>query len=314
MPATDTTTPESHHEPSGDDAPTDRRMLVLANPSAGSADDALLGTVCRVLGAGAALDVAVTSSEDDVDDVLRERLDGHRLVVVGGDGSLHVAVNALWRLGLAGDVEVGYVPAGTSNALGRATGVPDGAEAAAEHALGGRARPADLLEAEDGRVVVNDVHTGVGAPPPAWISGAKRVIGRKAYPLANGIAGLTLPGWPVRVTVDDEVIVDGDVVLTVGLGNGRFVGDDDVLWPDAVIDDGLVDVMVTLASGVTDRIALARAMRRGEHVRRDDVVTARGRVVRIEGGSGEHNADGVPWPDVDDMTYTVRHTAWRPVR
>jgi len=118
----------------------------------------------------------------------------------------------------------------------------------------------------------------------------------------------------VRVTVDGEVVVEGEQVLTVGLGNGRYVGDDDLLWPDAHVDDGLVDVMVTLAAGLIERIALARAMRRGQHVHRDDVITARGRAVRIEGGSGHHNADGVPWPDVDDMTYTVRHLAWRAVR
>jgi len=290
------------------------RLLVLANPAAGSADDELLGTVCRTLGSQAALDVAVTTDEDDVEEVMRHRLDDRRLVVVGGDGSLHVAVNALWRLGRAGEVEVGYVPAGTSNALGRSLGVPDGVRAASEHVLRGTAQPTDLLEAADGRVIVNDVHTGVGAPPPGWIGVAKRVLGRKAYPLANGVAGLTETGWPVRVTVDGEVVVDGEQVLTVGLGNGRYVGDDDLLWPDARVDDGAVDVMVTLASGLGERVALARAMRRGEHVHRDDVITARGRTIRIEGGSGEHNADGVPWPGVDDMTYTVRHLAWRAVR
>lgn len=112
---------------------------------------------------------------------------------------------------------------------------------------------------------MNDVHTGVGAPPPDWISVAKRLLGRKAYPLANGVAGL-------------------------------------------------VDVMVTLASGLRERLTLARAMRRGEHVRRHDVITVRGRTVRIEGGSGEHNADGVAWPGIDDMTDAVRHRAWRPIR
>ena len=75
-----------------------RDTLLLANPCAGRVDHGAIGTACRAVPAHRPLEVAVTERPDEVPDVLA-RLGGRRLLVMGGDGTLHVAIRELRRRG-----------------------------------------------------------------------------------------------------------------------------------------------------------------------------------------------------------------------
>ena len=56
---------------------------------------------------------------------------------------------------------------------------------AAHGFVGGRARPLDLLETDDGRVVVNASHAGLGAQAAQRSEDLKERFGPVAYPLAR---------------------------------------------------------------------------------------------------------------------------------
>jgi membrane-associated protein len=91
---------------------------------------------------GATAEVVITSTRDDLFEAMRgAAATGRRLVLVGGDGSLHEAANApLGHL-----PELGLVPAGRANNIARALGIPAdraGAIAVAAHAPVG---PLDAL-------------------------------------------------------------------------------------------------------------------------------------------------------------------------
>jgi diacylglycerol kinase (ATP) len=90
-------------------------------------------------------DAVVTSSEDDLFEALRSAVaTRRRLVLVGGDGSLHAAANA--RIGRLPDLAL--VPQGRANNVARALGIPTdrvGALAVAAHAP---ARPLDALRVD----------------------------------------------------------------------------------------------------------------------------------------------------------------------
>jgi diacylglycerol kinase family enzyme len=89
---------------------------------------------------GADVQTLVTASEQELWDALRAA-DGRRVVLVGGDGTLHSAANApLSRL-----PELALVPAGRANNIARALGIPVGRAAALAVAVRGRARPLDAL-------------------------------------------------------------------------------------------------------------------------------------------------------------------------
>jgi YegS/Rv2252/BmrU family lipid kinase len=279
------------------------RILIVANANAGSEDREAVTAAQRILSA----DVVATSAPDDLEGVL-DALDGRALVVAGGDGSLHEAVHRLWKRGALADVPIGLIPLGTGNDFARGIDLPQDGQEAASRCLSGRVRPLDLLVTDDGRVVVNASHAGLGAQAAERSEPYKDILGPAAYPLGALIAGVTEQGAKLTVTLDGHVISDGPTLM-VGIANGPFIGGGTPLAPMTKPDDGLLDVVVVTAVGPLARAAYATALRRGEHIDRDDVTTHRGREVTITGEPVPHDLDG---EIIDDppRTYRVEPSAW----
>jgi len=103
-------------------------------------------TLAAVLAAtgdtGVDVDGIVTDGEDD----LREAIvaaDGGRLILVGGDGSVHFALNEA-----TGPIEIGLVPTGRANNIARSLGLPRDVPRAARVAVTAPAKPVDVLRVE----------------------------------------------------------------------------------------------------------------------------------------------------------------------
>ena len=94
----------------------------------------------------------------------------------------------------------------------------------------------------------------------------KTIAGRLAY-LIGGAQAL-LEYEPVRATVRAE---PGEVRIGLGLYtfavcNSRLIGGGRLIAPDAVIDDGLLDVCLIEAMTAMEFVALARKVADGDHV------------------------------------------------
>ena len=288
-------------------------FLVLANASAGSADDEAITAVVERLRAAGPVDTARTGSEDEVDDALGD-LGERVLVVAGGDGSVHTAVARLRSLGLAGTAAVGVVPLGTGNDLARGLGIPtEPVEAAGLVASGLAARQADLIVDDAGGVVVNAVHAGLGAEAAERAAGLKDSLGPLAYPLGALIAGVRESGWDLEVVADGTSVHRGPVLM-VGVGNGSSIGGGTELFPGALVDDGQADVVIVTSVGPAARTAFAGALRSGDHVARDDVLALRAADVVVSGDPVRHNADGEVTDEIERRRYTVEPAAWRLIR
>ncbi|HZH19239.1 MAG TPA: diacylglycerol kinase family protein, partial [Geodermatophilus sp.] len=246
--------------------------------------------------------------------------DGRRLVVLGGDGSVHSVARALDRAGALDPAEpVGVVARGTGNDLARTLGLPlDPVEGAAV-VLAGRPRPLDLLDDDADGLVVNAVHAGVGARAGAQADRLKERLGVVAYPVGAALAGVSSEGWPLRVEVDGRVAAhpaegwaaDGTRdVLMFGVCTGRSIGGGTPLAPHAEPDDGLADVVVSIATGPVARAAFAAALTSGEHVDRPDVLVLRGCRVSVTGGPVDLDADGEVEEAVPARTWAVRRHGW----
>ncbi|MGX5654887.1 diacylglycerol/lipid kinase family protein [Geodermatophilus nigrescens] len=290
-------------------------LLVVVNRGAGSAGEERLARALEVLRRGAGVEVAVTGSPAELDDVVAAR-GARRLVVAGGDGSVSAVVAALDRAGDLGD-PLGIVPLGTGNDLAGALGLPDDPGAAARVVLEGTPRRLDLLRDDAGGVVVNAVHAGIGVRAAGEAARLKDRLGALAYPVGAALAG-TGPGEALRVAVDGaEVAVpggraaDGDTpLLMVGVCNGPTIGGGTALAPGADPGDGLADVVVSAATGPAARVAFAAALLAGRHGDRDDVVVVRGREVTLSGGPVGLDADGDLLDPVPSRTWRVQPGAW----
>jgi YegS/Rv2252/BmrU family lipid kinase len=282
--------------------------MVVASANAGSAADAKSRAVAGILAEHGRTELIPTRATEDLDGAL-DRLDGRALVVAGGDGSLHFCVQRLWDRGELSAATMGLVPMGTGNDFARGLGLPlDPLRAA--HAVGrGAPRSLDVLVDDAGEVVVNMAHAGLGAVAAEDAKAFKAKVGPLAYPLGAVIAAVRYEGWELEVAVDGTP-VGGRAELMVGVGNGRTIGGGTPLCPDAAADDGLLDVVVVNATSPTARMAFAMALRRGEHLEREDVDHARGREVRIAGDPVPHNVDGEVSDNVPERTYRVVPSAW----
>jgi diacylglycerol kinase family enzyme len=295
-----------------------QRLLVVVNAAAGSVDDGPVDAALTVLRSAADVEVAATASAADLDDVVAA-MDGQRPVIVGGDGSLHAVIGALDRAGRLADQPVGLIPCGTGNDLARTLGLPVDPEEGARAVLSGRTRVLDVLRDDSGLLVVNAVHSGLGASAGRRAEGFKGLMGVAAYPVGAALAGVSERGWLLRVEVDGVVVrsssggwaADGETpLLMVAVCNGPTVGGGTALAPGAVPDDGLLDVMVSAATGAAERMAFAAALRTGEHVGREDVVVVRGRRVTVAGEPVDLDADGEVHEGRDRQAWRADAGAW----
>lgn len=298
-----------------------RRLLVVTNADAGTADEAARDEALDVLRAGADVTVAATSSPDELDDVLTN-LEDRTVVVVGGDGSLHAVVAALHRQRVLATTVLGLVPLGTGNDFARALDIPLEPAAAAQVVLTGPDRPLDLIVDEHDDITVNSVHAGAGAAAgergARWkerlgaIGVGRLNLGKLGYPIGALQTALNPRGLRVRVEVDGTVVSDVDTeILMVVVGNGTSVGGGAELTPEARTGDGLLDVVVAKPAGAADRLALALRVPFGTHQDHRTVEALRGRSVTVTGGPFRCNSDGEIGDPVRSRTWEVRPAAYR---
>ena len=277
-------------------------LLVITNDDAGTSDDDNLRRALDVLRQKCSVEVQATAKPGELDGVL-QRAGSRRIVVAGGDGSLHAVVAQLYRRHELADAVVGLLPMGTGNDFARALGIPLDVEEAAEVICSGQVRRMDLVVDELGEVVVNNVHVGAGAEASkrgAWVKeklgpiGIGKVnLGKLGYPIGAVMSAFDEPSVHLHVEVDGTVVTDVDnPVLMVSIGNGANVGGGTLLTPEADPSDGQVDVMISHSVGTVAKIGYALHLRRGEHHKRHDVQYLRGAQVAVSGDAFWISADG----------------------
>jgi diacylglycerol kinase (ATP) len=186
------------------------------------------------------------------------------LVVVGGDGVVHLGVNVAARAG----VPLGIVAAGSGNDFARAVGVDDlEVEAAVgiiaeAQATGGVA--VDLGRLENDRYFACVLSIGFDAAVNARANRLRGPIGRARYPIAM----LT----ELRAFTPRDLVIDVDGVrhhhrgMLVAIGNAGSYGGDMRICPDASLTDGLFHVTVVEEMSVPELLRLFPTVYRGTHV------------------------------------------------
>lgn len=254
--------------------------------------------------------VTATSGPDDLVAALARHRDVDRIVLLGGDGSLHALVQALYdgaRTGLA----VALVPAGTGNDFARTLDIPQDHIDAARIAVKGEVQELDLAVTGDGSVVVNAAHIGVGADAAAAGAPLKRFLGPLGYAAGAVIAGFSRRGVMLEVRVDGEVVSTGEPVLQVAAGIGRFVGGGTELLPKADPSDGLLDIAISTATSPLRRLSYAWQLRKGVHRHRHDVRYVQGREVTVRGAATRATTDGELGEPSEEHSWHLLAGAWR---
>ncbi|MGH3111612.1 MAG: diacylglycerol/lipid kinase family protein [Gaiellaceae bacterium] len=223
--------------------------------------------------AGARVESLVTSTLDELAFVLAgaER----RVVLLGGDGSLHAAANTPGH-----KPELALIPGGKANNVARSLGVPLELDAAARLAVEGRAHPIDAIAAQTATsryLAVEGVSVGFHA------LARSQYRAKNSADTAAGIrAGLGAIARFEPMTM--AVGLDGSCEL-MRLSQ-LFVVNMPLFGPGLRVapadpTDGLLDVVALEGGGRLSLLPLAARLRRGTHLAADGVRSFRARTVRI---------------------------------
>ncbi|BBX91942.1 diacylglycerol kinase [Mycolicibacterium boenickei] len=240
--------------------------------------------VCAIVGTDAA------HARRLVDDALDRGTDA--LVVVGGDGVISLALQAL----ATGDVPLGIVPAGTGNDHAREYRLPTGdPEAAADIVADGHTETVDLGRIEDASGAVKWFGTVMAAGFDSLVSDRTNRMrwphGRMRYNVAMLAEISKLRLLPFRLTFDDEPEYRTELTLAA-FGNTRSYGGGMLICPGADHSDGLLDVTMITSASRTRLIRLFPTVFKGTHVELDEVTTKRARSVHVECPGINAYADG----------------------
>lgn len=258
------------------------KALLVANPNAGgmggSAGLARVEQGLRAAGLEVRLVAAgdVSQVREALSQALHEEPEGRvRVVVAGGDGTIHAALPAL-----AGTrVPLAILPVGSVNVLARELGLPRRLEAAILVAREGRPRRIDLGLA-NGRPFA--LMAGIGFDAAVVHSVAapvKRLIGSLAY-VARGLR-LLASYSPSRFVISaDDRQVEARAWLAVVANAASYT----YHWQlaSARIDDGWLDLCLFRGHSVAQRTAQVLSALRGRHASHPGVDHLRARRFRFE--------------------------------
>ena len=224
------------------------------------------------------VDISGASAEESADAARAVVAAGaKRLIAVGGDGTLHLALQGAADR----DAVLGLVPAGTGNDYARAFGLFGlSVEEAAARALG-PARPVDVIRTDRGRWVAFSVTGGFSVDVNVRADRMRFPKGPSRYTVATL---LTMPGLRHReliVTVDGQRAQLRSALFAVN--NTPTFGGGMAICPDADPADGLIDVCAVGPASRTTMLRLLPKVFEGGHVGHHHVHMMRGRTVTIEG-------------------------------
>jgi YegS/Rv2252/BmrU family lipid kinase len=218
-----------------------RRFALLVNPaSAGGKALKALPAVHEALDRLGAPHRTVTtrSSEHAGEEAARAAAQGETVAALSGDGLLRPLGAALKGTASA----LALIPCGRGNDLARVLGVPTDPTAAAELAVRGPERMIDVANV-DGTPYLGIASFGFDSDANRIANEAKLVKGNAVYLYA---ALRALAAWKpaaFSVTVDGERHdVSG---YSVAVGNSKAYGGGMLVLPEAELDDGKLDVLIS---------------------------------------------------------------------
>lgn len=267
------------------------RITLVVNPASnkGTAAD-VADAVAEQLRTGASVRVLSGSSEAETVFLLaRAAEDSDAVIVCGGDGTVHLAVNALAQ----GEVPLGIIPAGTGNDTATALGIPanpvQAAQALLAALLAGSRTRVDLGWC-DGRWWVTMLYGGFDSAVNERANALRWPRGKRRYDVAILAELAGLRSRPVRLVLDgSELLLPATLVA---IGNGPQYGGGKRMTPTARMDDGIFDITVVGPLSRLDLVRLAPTLPRAGHLGFPAVSRYRAREVIFDAPDTIAYADG----------------------
>lgn len=275
-----------------------RQTLVILNPesAAGRTGRARHEIEREIEAALGPVELVVTDAPSDATRIAREaRLAGaHRILVAGGDGTICEVVSGLLEARTEATPApalpvLGFLPLGSGSDFARTLGLPGDLRRMLELIARGDTRTIDAGRVEyvddagepQTRAFANEASVGLSGTTIRLVGRlAKRVGPRIAFMLGAVAAIFSHRPFEVRVELDGEPAFEGPVSMVVA-ANGCYFGAGMKVAPEAVVDDGLLSVVIVRGLSVPRLLANLPSLFAGRHGAHPSVVFERAKSVSI---------------------------------
>jgi len=265
--------------------------FAIANPTAGHGQCGrrLSEALEQMRSRGISVRAETTSFAGHGVDLAREALRrGHsKLLAIGGEGTVNEVLNGIGAEGrTGGDVTLATLPLGTCNSFLRDFGILD-VDAAIDRIAAGAAPPCDVLAcrisvdgAQAGRWALNNVIIGFGADVGALMNRRLKVLGRLGYTV--GVLVTLARLRPPVMNVQLDGMRAHRRITMINVGNSQFTGATMHISPGALVDDGILDVLVIDRLNRRELLHAFPLIFTGEHLRDPHIRLVKGPRVRVE--------------------------------
>ena len=274
---------------------SNKTVHVILNPTAGGGRaeklrPKLLAGIAERFGPDYSL--YETSGEGDATVSARQTIEaGAGLVItVGGDGTIHEAVNGFFREMLNPSCELGIVDCGSGSGLALSLGLPTSIEQQLDLIARQDSCTIDLgrvvVRSNDGRrverIFASECQVGIGGAVVAEVGSMhKRLGGTLAYGLGTIKQAFSYKGQPMTVELgNNEKVSRG--LLGISIGNGNSIAGGMKLTPAAQLNDGLFDVLLMHDMSIPTRLWNFIKIYRGTHIDTPHVSIFRSDRISIE--------------------------------
>lgn len=217
-----------------------RKLLFLANPiSGGTKKDAALNLIRTTFSSKQiAFEILPTQASGNYDFV-KHKIHEEQItdiVIIGGDGSVNQVVQALHKE----HVNFGIVPFGSGNGFAFAAGIPKNINKAIEIILSGTASKVDAFRVNN---AFSCMLSGIGFDAKvAHDFASKSSRGLITYTQQSIINYFKAHPYQFEITVNDFSFFTEAYFISVA--NGNQFGNNLTIAPKAVLNDGLLDVVI----------------------------------------------------------------------
>ncbi len=210
------------------------------------------------------------------------------IIAIGGDGTANEVVNGLLHQEEEDPLEIalGVIPVGRGNDWGRSLGLPENYRKIVERIKEGRTVYQDVgvviyNDSGEKRYFMNAAGIGFSAEVAHRANRARhRPRGTFTYLLNLLITLVKYRSKDAEIYIDGEQAFKG-LFFTALVGVGKYSGGGMKLLPEAVLDDGLLDVCIVKDVSMFKVLRNIPRIYDGSFVNDPDVILARGREIRI---------------------------------
>ena len=224
----------------------ERKIIFLANPISGNKDKKKVLAALEQYSTEKNLHWEIYNTEADGNyDFIKEKIRKESVtdvVIIGGDGSVNQALNALHKE----DVCFGIIPYGSGNGLARAVGIPMNTRLALELILKGESKYSDAFLINGN--IYGCMLAGLGFDAKvAHEFAASSQRGLKTY--VRKVLSNFFNAKTYQFTIESSDFSVTTDAFFLSIANGNQFGNNFTIAPKASLNDGLLDIVIVQKMG-----------------------------------------------------------------